>query len=237
MFEWIKNFFNKHHDITLGGWLIDIWETDDDYILWAWTPDLAELLKDREKINRQPVYEYNQWAQYETRNYCTIYSAITELSFLFDREFTICEIKEIANKMIADWKLDPNNWAYLHDSIDYCRRWWNEKFTDRKVVSYRIDYSDKTLSDILLAWNARLTQLGYRTSPELYNEVQATWIASKKTYPKIWGHAVSRYGENIINNYKWKSQHNRFDFKYFDELVKNKIIFKFWYVFLKEIND
>lgn len=215
-----------------GGGLLWIWEKETDYVFWN-SEDIKEKLRERWVINRQVEYEYNQWAEYETRNYCTVFSAVTELSWLFDRRFTVCEIKEIANRMIKDWKLDPDKWAYLSDAIDYSRRWWNEMFPDNQVESYRIDYSDKELNNILTHKYPRLTQLWYRTSGELYKDLQDDWIASKADYPRSWWHAVSKWGYWIIDNYKGQKTYNRYTFQFFNELVDNWIIFKYWYIFLK----
>lgn len=222
-----KSKVNK--DESLWGWLLWIWEKDTDYILWS---SLYEKIEEIENINRQPIYEYNQGAQYKTRNWCTIYSAITQLSYLFNREFTLCEIYEIGDKMIAEWKLDPDNWAYLSDAIDYTRRWWNEKFPDKKIASYRIDYLDEWLIKKIRS-KIRLTQLWYRTSSDLYNELQSKWYASKKDYPKVWWHAVTSYWINIIDNYKWKAKKNRYNFQYEKDLINNWVIFRNWYLFLK----
>lgn len=210
-------------------WCQGIWENEKDYII-CWSDVSIELLK-AENIDRQPIYEYNQ-APYETRNWCTIFSAITELSYLFNREFTIEEIKEIGNQMIKDWKLNPDKWAYLHDAIDYVRKWWNAN-NPEKIVSYRISYKDKELVNILTHKIVRLTQLGYYTSRELFTEIEENAYANLSAYPKWWGHAVSMYGLNIIDNYKWVKKHNRYSFDKFDELVENWNIMEYWYLFLK----
>lgn len=223
-------FKKKEENISLWGWLLWIWEKETDYILWS---SLYEKVEEIENINRQPIYEYNQWAQYKTRNWCTIYSAVTQLSYLFDREFTICEIYEIWDKMIADWKLNPDSWAYLSDAIDYTRKWWNEKFPNKQVTSYRIDYLDTQLIEKIRS-KIRLTQIGYRTSSELHNELQSTWVANKKDYPKIGWHAVTSYWINIIDNYKWKAKRNRYSFTYEKDLINNWVIFRNWYLFLKK---
>ena len=144
---------------NLENWLIWIWEKNTDYILGASNPLALEILR-KQRINRQPVYEYNQWAQYESRNWCTVYSAVTQLSYLFDREFSYSEIKTIADRMIADGKLNPDKGAYLADAIDYTRKWWNEEFPHQQIESYQIDYLDWAVTSALKE-NVRLTQIWY----------------------------------------------------------------------------
>jgi hypothetical protein len=211
-------------------WCLWEWIKETDYKICG--SDDAEIkLLTEQSFDRQPVYEYNQAKLYETRNWCTIFSWITELSYLKNREFTIEEIQEIGNQMIKDWKLNPDKWAYLHDAIDYIRKWWNWNNLD-KIISYQIDYTDQELLNILTHKVVRLTQLGYYTSRELFTELEENAYANLDKYPKWWWHAVSMYGYNIIDNYNWVKKHNRYSFDKFDELVKNWNIMRYGYLFL-----
>ncbi len=212
----------------LWGGLIWIWEKISDFVLWA---DILTDLSDETLITYQPQYEYNQWAEYETRNYCTLFSAFTMLSYLKNKQFLVSDIKCVANKMILDWKLDPNNWAYLSDAIDYTRRWYNERNSD-KISSYSVDLTDKVLLEQIAQKSWWLIQMGYRTSTELYNDTQDNWSAILGNYPKWWWHAVSKYWINIIDNYFWLKKFNRYSFDKFDELIANWVVFRTWYIFL-----
>jgi len=243
MIKKIINFFKFKKKITpvgeLWGWLLWIWKKDSDYIL-GWDSNLVEKIKNIKPFNRQPRYEYNQWAQDETRNWCTIYSAMTELSYLFDYKFTLCQIQEIWHLMIKDKLLNPDKGAYLSDAIDYTRRWWNKNFPESTVSSYTFSYLDESIWDYWShVFNKQyrflwLTQLWYRTSAELHRELQSNWYASKKDYPKVGWHAVSTYWLNIIDNYFWKNKKNRYSFQYFNDLVNNDVIFEDGYIFLKD---
>jgi hypothetical protein len=209
-----------------------LWEgiKETDYKI-CWSDDAEIKLLTEQSFDRQPVYEYNQAKLYETRNWCTIFSWITELSYIKNREFSIEEIKEIGNQMIKDSKLNPDKWALLSDAIDYIRKWWNAYNLD-KIASYQIDYTDKELLEILTSKVVRLTQLGFYTSPKLFKELEENAYANLDNYPKWWWHAVSRYWLNIIDNYSWVKKHNRYSFDKFDELVKNWNIMRYGYLFL-----
>ena len=226
-----ETFFpNKKKDISLGGWLLGIGEKDTDYKFGA---NIYDTLKNVKNLNRKPYIMYNQWAQYKTRNWCTIYSAMTELSYLFDYKFTLCQIEEIWDLMIKEWKLDPDNGAYLSDAVDYVRRWWNEKFPEQPIISYQINYNDDITQKALIE-NMRMTQIGYRTSSELYNEIQTRGYALLKNYPKVGGHAVSSWGGNIIDNYINENKINWYFFQYRKDLIKNGVIFPNGYIFLEK---
>lgn len=202
----------------------------DDYIFGS---DLNLLLEHRK--NENPIrYEYNQAAQYETRNYCTVYSAFTMLSHLMNKEFTDEEIIWVGKQMENDWKLDPSVWAYLSDAIDYVRKYWNTNNPNDKILSFRIkvwsiEFNEATLKGYSI-------QVWYKTSKELYNDSQDDWIVSAKDFTWNWWHAVTHYMDKhyIIDNYKWKKKYNRYKIQYFDELLKDGTIFNYGYLFLKE---
>ena len=227
-------------DDTFWWGLLWIWDKPSDYRLWATTVDrmrqeLVKKYKQWDLQDRPLVYEYNQGAQYETRNWCTIYSAITELSFIFNREFTLEEIQRVWHKMIEDWKLDPNRWAYLSDAIDYVRRDWNENNPKEQIASYLIEYTDVNLLKVLDKYVIRPTQLGYRTSNELWKELRnSPYINKSKDYPKVWGHAVTRFKDEIVDNYNRITNINRYKFQYLSDLVENWVVFNKWYLFLKK---
>lgn len=220
--------------IELGWWLIDIGKKDTDYILWA---DILSELKEEELINRQVKYEYNQWAEYETRNWCTIFSAFTMLSYLKDKQFSIDDIKEVWHKMIEDWKLDPDVWAYLSDAIDYVRKWYNSKYED-KIVSYAVELEDEKLLEKINKKNL-IIQVWYKTSSQFFIDSQDTdwvWRVSWKDYPKYWWHAVVMWWPVhwIIDSYFWQKTRNRYLIEYLQDLVNNWVFFKTWYIFLNQ---
>ena len=241
LLHFITGLFKKKEDTEMLWGLLGIGEKSTDYVFWSSLSAIEELEK-RGRLNRQVKYEYNQWAQYKTRNWCTIYSAVTEVSHLMDYKYSLCEIERIGDKMIADGMLDPDKGAYLHRAIDYVRKDWNEHNPDNQIESFRIEYSDKTLRDYLTHRNPRLTQIGYRTSGELFREIQINGFANKKSYPLGGGHAVSQWGLATINNYKGKvfssgkTYRNRFSFTHIQDLINNWVIFNVWYMFLKKID-
>lgn len=236
---YLTQFFKKKDTNVIASGLLGIGEQKEDHIFWS-TVSAIEEIKKRGHVDRQPVYEYNQWALYETRNWCTIFSAVTEVSHLMDYQYTIDEILVIGRKMVADWVLDPNRGWYLHKAIDYVRKDWNERFPDNQIESFRIDYTNKVLRDFLIYDMPRLTQLGYRTSKELIDDFQDIGYNTKGIYPKIGGHAVTKYGLHIIDNYNGRIRNgkafkNRYSIEHIDKLLSNKIVFTLGYMFLRKM--
>ena len=237
LFSYKKTTEETSIDFSLEfwGWMLWIWEKETDFLLGSWYLKLKKDLIKKEDLWRDIVYEYNQWAQHETRNWCTIYSVITELSYLMDRKFSLCEIQRVGHKMIKDGKLDPDYGAYLSDAVDYVRKDWNEHNPEKQIVSYRIDYKDINLIKVLDDHIPRPTQLGYRTSWELSREIRkAPYVATKVDYPKVGGHAVTRYKGEIVDNYKRTDNKNRYRFVHLPQLIDNWVVFQNGYLLLKK---
>ena len=168
--------------ITQWG-LLWIWNKETDFKFWSSEVALELLSEKSGDLGRQPIYEYNQHTHEETRYSCTLFSAITELSYLLDRQFTEEEILHYNSEAIKAWILDPKNGAFLEQMINFVMKLWNQYNPTRQVEYYQIDYLDKELRDILIHKVPRLTQIGYHTSTELFVELEKTWVALKDNYP------------------------------------------------------
>lgn len=218
-------------DIMWSG-LIGIWEKETDFKFGSSNIAFELMSQNSWDLDRQIKYTYNQRLQYETRNWCTLYSALTELSWLFDKEFTNDEILFIGREAIKAWILNPDKWAFLEAMMNFVTKFWNKNNIE-KIQYYQIDYLDNELEDILIHKVVRPTQIWYRTSTELFLELEKNWFALKSEYPIGWGHAVTQWGYNTYDNYAWVKKHNSYSFDKFTELIKNWVIMQYWYVFLK----
>lgn len=221
-------------DITLSQWwwLLGIWEKESDYKFGSSDMALELISQNTPEFNRQIKYTYNQRAQEITRNSCTLYSAITELSWLMDKEFSEDEILHYNSEAIRLWILDPNKWARLEQMINHTMKLWNYYNPTKQIKYYQVDYNDKALRNILIHEAPRPTQLGYHTSTELFLELEKTWVAMKDKYPIWWWHAVTQWGYNTYDNYNLLKVHNSYSFDKFEELIKNWVIMRYGYLFL-----
>ena len=213
-------------------WLLWIWEKETDFKFWSSDIALELISQNTPDFNRQIVYTYNQRAQQITRNSCTLYSAITELSWLKNKKFTEEEILHYNNETIKAGILDPEKWAWLEQMMNFVMKLWNKYNPNDKIQYYQIDYLDKDLRDILIHKVPRPTQIGYHVSTELFLELEKTWVAMKDKYPIGWGHAVTEWGYNTYDNYNGVKKHNSYSFDKFEELIKNWVIMRTWYCFL-----
>jgi hypothetical protein len=212
----------------LVNWNLWVWEKETDLICWS---DLLMDITTEEEMTRQVDYEYNQKEFSDTWYCCTVFSAMTMLSYLMNTRFTNSEIRQVALQMAKDWKLRLESWAYLSDAIDYVRKRWNTKNPTKTISSYRVPLRDKELLKIIKD-KCLMMQFGYYTSTEIYKDTIENWDATLKNYPKWYGHRVCAWWLNCINNYYWVIK-NRFWINYFDDLVTNWVIQPNWYIYLR----
>lgn len=207
-----------------------------DYMLWG-ESDLSVKLKFKENTNKVKHF-YNQWAQYRTRNWCVLYSACWVISDLLWYKFSDKELLEIIDSAEKDYWWKENYWMYLHKGIDCVRNWWNTKFPNQKLISFRVEVWSEDFAYAIKKWYT--IQVGYRTTTEYYKDSQDDWIISKDNFIWFkWGHAVrcsfpDSKSITIDDNYFWQKKFNTYVNNKIKELRKNWVFFNWWYLFLKQ---
>lgn len=212
--------------------LLGIWEKETDFKFWGSDVALELISQNSWDFDRQIVYTYNQRAQQITRNSCTLYSALTELSWLKNKQFTEEEILHYNQEAINAWILDPLKGAWLEQMMNFVMKLRNKYNPTEQIKYYQIDYLDTALRNILIHDVPRPTQIGYHTSTELFLELENTWHATKDKYPIWWGHAVTQWGYWTYDNYNGVKKHNSYSFDKFEDLIKNWVIMRYGYMFL-----
>ena len=214
-------------------WLL-VWEENfasSDYAL------SDSILVDRLKniIPDNPVYEYDQSAQYRTRNACTLYMWIKMISDLWNYKFSIGEILEICDLAEKNYGWNEEKWNWLYRSIDCVRDYWNNKNPDKEIISFSFNIDSKEFEILKNSW--KTLGVGYSTSVWYYLDSQDNWNIDKNTFSwekKTWWHAVCFNNWKIIDNYFWKKKFNSYKNEKIINLSKEWTFFRNWYVFFKK---
>ena len=219
-------------------WL-KIWEENyasSDYAL-SESIFVNDFLSDRLK-NITPdksVYEYDQSAQYRTRNACTLYMWIKMVSDLWDYQFSIKEILEICDLAEKEywWSEKDGNWLYK--SIDCVRNYWNKKYPEKEIVSFTFSLNSKEFEILKNSW--KTLWVWYSTSVWYFNDSQDNWNIDHNSFAserKTGWHAVCFNNWKIIDNYYWKKKYNKYTNEKIVDLSKEWTFFRNWYVFFKK---
>jgi len=221
------------------GWLIegDI-VNDTDYMMGTSNPLVIPL-----NLNTQN-YFYNQWVLNRTRNWCVLYANAASLGYLMNYEFSEKELLEIIDSAEKDYWWKEDLWMYFSKWVDCVRHYWNNKYPDRKVKTFRTTIGDDNFT-IALKMNHRLV-VGYRTSTEYYKDSQDDWIISWEEFnDHIGWHCVSTLLSSedsistqdwilIQDNYTWSKKFNIYYNNKIEKLKETGTYFSSAYIYLKE---
>lgn len=207
--------------------------SERDYMFGS---DLSDKMKN---IKPDTVkYEYNQGAQYYTRNACTLYMGIGMLSDLFGYKFSEEEILDICNLAESKYWWSPSWGNYLYKSIDCVRHWWNAKYPDKKIVSFAVTLTSPEAQRLLDA--GKTLGIGFNTSTKHYYDAQDNGNLDNPSFAgaeKKGGHAVRINKYTTIDNYNGKKKYNKYGTLRLIEYVREGTYFQHWYVFFKENED
>jgi len=209
----------------------------NDFLLWNLEKDKLEDYLDNIKPETPKIF-YNQAKLNRTRNACTLFWSFWAVSDLTGYNFSekeILEICDIAEKYYG-WREDYG-W-YIYKAVDCVRNYWNKKFPEKKLVSFRIDLkSEKDLEIIKKLYEARKTiVIWYRTTKEHYIDSQDNWVLDRDCFvscgSKITGWHCIRYNFWMnIDNYIDRKKYNSYVNEKLVKLVKEWTYFISWYVF------
>lgn len=186
-------------------------------------------------IPDNPVYFYDQSAQYRTRNACTLYMWIKMISDLWNYKFSIEEILDICDLAEKKYWWSEENWNYLSKSIDCVRHWWNNKFPEKEIVSYIVSLASDEFDILSKSW--KTLGVGYKTSLEYFQDSQDNGKIDSESFARAknrWGHAVSFNNWKIFDNYNWKKKFNIYENLKVKKLSKEYTFFANAYVFFKK---
>jgi len=196
-------------------WLIDE-VSDNDYLFWS------DNITINQNTNKDK-YWYNQALQLRTRNACVIYWNCGVISDLTWYKFSEAEILEIVYLAEKSYGWSESWWMAFARWTDCVRNWWNKKFPDNKLITFRLDIWSEKFFEALDKWHS-LT-VWYKTSKDYLLDSQEDWEIQWEDFKKNWWHLVRLYKKwnnlRIIDNYDWKKIYNDYINNKIEKLQKN----------------
>lgn len=195
------------------------------------------------KNTNTKVYEYNQYTPnpldslHDTRWSCALFASMGAISDLTSYKFTDDDILKIQISAIENYGLIPGIWMYMSKAVDCVRNWWNLKFPEQKLISYRVTIWDtdflnaRELGHSLVVW--------YKISKE-YALEQSKWEILSEDFPKNSGHLVRNATVDdtsyIRDNYFGRYTFNIYKNGKIIPLMKNQVYFPSAYLFLFDVD-
>lgn len=201
-----------------------------DFLFWA-----EDNYNIPQNINELKFY-YNQWTSRRTRNWCALFWCAGAIWDLTGYEFSEDELLSILILAEKDYWWKEDYGMYMSKAVDCVRNWWNEKFPNEKLLSFRTVVWDDKFKEALTKGHSLV--VWYRTSPEYYKDSQDDGVIQWEDFPKKWGHLVRcnfNTAIKIDDNYYGKKTHNTYINNKILTLKNNWVFFPSAYLFLKEI--
>ena len=209
-----------------NNWLIDE-VSDNDYLFWS------DNIIIKENTNKDK-YWYNQALQSRTRNACVLYWNCGVVSDLTWYKFSEAEILEIVDLAEKSYGWSESWWMAFARWTDCVRTWWNKKFPDNQLITFRLDIWSEKFFEALDKWHS-LT-VWYKTSRDYLLDSQEDWEIQWEDFKKNWWHLVRLYKKwnnlRIIDNYDWKKIYNDYINNKIEKLQKNWVYFISAYLYL-----
>jgi len=208
-------------------WVIfEVWECD-----FRFGNDNIEIPENLNKIK----FEYNQWLEARTRNACVLFWNMWCVSDLTWYKFTKEDITEIVNLAEKSYGWYESSWMTMHKWTDCVRNWWNNKFPNEKLITYRLNIWDDKFIEALNKWHSLV--VWYKTSREYLIDSQDDWEIQWEDFPKWTWHIVRTNwlytAIKITDNYFWKKIFNTYKNQKLEKLKENWVFFTSAYLYLK----
>ncbi len=204
--------------------------SESDYIIWG-----ENDYNIPENTNKKKHF-YNQWKLKRTRNWCWLYWSAWAISDLTWYEFSEEEMLDITNLAESKYWRKEDWWMYMSRAVDCLRNWWNTKFPNDKLISFRLKIWDEKSTEALKKNHSLV--IWYRTSSAYYKDSQDNWVIDWEDFSKNWWHLVRcNIGDKAIHiddNYFWKKKYNTYINNKLWKLVNKGIFFPSAYLFLKD---
>lgn len=169
-----------------------------------------------------------------TRWSCGLFGSMGAISDLTWYEFTKDDILEIQKLAIDKFGLSVPWGMYMSKAVDCLRTWWNAKFPDNKLITFRTTIWTDVFLEALEKNHSPV--IWYRTSVEYSKDSQDNWIVDWEDFPNDWGGHLVRTNFNseikIDDNYVWWKPYNTYTNNKLVKLKEKWVFFPSAYLFL-----
>lgn len=177
--------------------------------------------KDKVQFNQNTLDLY--WCVYHAGTWCIA----DEKEFNYKEFLKECKANKY-NYWYKDWK-----GMYVYKGCDMVRKLWNKENPEDQLITHRVALNSDTFFEALNKGYSVHT--GYRGNAK-YNEDKADWELNGTEFgPATYWHSIritKECSEYVVDNYIGATKHNIYKIDDLVDLVKNKVFFNNWYIYL-----
>ncbi len=223
---------------TTPDWMLWVWTSEQDWILFWSTLDAIDLSP---KVDDTIMVD-NQYTRLwgKLRMFCTWFNPMMSICSIYnyqpDEDFRQ-EYRDYAQKEFWYQEWVGN---YTKTWVDCARSFWNEKNEDRKVVSYRREFTSQEMLDVLNKWYWIV--ISFKWNWSYNNDYMSDAILDwRKWWESTYGHVTCIYkiGSKyyVVDSKAWASYNTYKIVNSFEKLVEGQNFYPTSYVLLPDPNS
>lgn len=203
-------------------WTIEVYN-EQDYLAGELIIPKARksFWKDKVQFNQNEIDPY--WCVYHTWTWCIA----DEQKFDYKSFLLKCKSNKY-DYWFVDWK-----GMYVYKGCDMVRHLWNKENPEDQIITHRVAINSDTFFEALNKGYSIHT--GYRGNKK-YNEDAYDWELNGTEFgPATYWHSIritKKGDEYVVDNYIGLVEHNIYKIDDLKKLVKNRVFFNSWYIYL-----
>lgn len=136
------------------------------------------------------IYQKNQARDKRYRYTCTITSSILAICDLWDYSMPVEELNRVCERAISEGLSITEGWSFWQ-AVDSARKYWNETYPDKRVMSFRINYGSREYFSAL-SYGYSLV-CGYQGNNAYNDDRRQDGIVSGKSFKDpTYGHCIRK---------------------------------------------
>lgn len=165
-------------------------ELDEDILLLEWENALLTKLAKTKNVDNI-IYSYNQYLQKETTSACTLFSPLSAISSMYNKQFLKSDIMSAWDYAVQNYWYKQGEWNFAETGVKAICKRWNTNNPSQKVVYFKTYHWTEEARTAVMKGYALCSSIGWNQS---YNKDRYDGnIDTKDHWKASYWHAIPVY--------------------------------------------
>ena len=165
-------------------------ELDDDILLLEWENTLLTKLAKTKNVD-SIIYSYNQYLQKETTSACTLFSPLSAISSMYNKQLLKSDIMSAWDYAVQNYWYKQGVWNFAETGVKAICKRWNTNNPSQKVIYFKTYHGTEEARTAVIKGYALCSSIGWNQS---YNKDRYDGnIDTKDHWKASYWHAIPVY--------------------------------------------